>query len=348
MWCVAMSEISEGLKYYNFDKAFSYNAVYNFIIGARGLGKTYGAKKQVIKNFISRGDQFIYLRRYRTELVGRGTFFADIAHEFPDYMFRVDGSRAQIAKAPESDKAKPKWETMGYFIALSNAQAQKSVAYPKVKIIIFDEFIIEKGMVQYLPNESKAFNDFFSTVDRWQDKTRVLFLANAVSVTNPYFLAYEIRPDGEIEYLKIANGFILVHFADSAEFSKGVYRTRFGQFIEGSEYAEYSVGSQFSDNHDRMLGFKPSEARYYCTIETKYGYFSVWIDYSGPFYYIQGKRPKKGETVYTLLPEKMGDGKLLMVYSDKIMQYLRASFKNGKVWFDTPTSRTAFTEVFKR
>ena len=36
--------------YYSFNKILSYNAVINMVMGARGLGKTYGAKRMVIKN----------------------------------------------------------------------------------------------------------------------------------------------------------------------------------------------------------------------------------------------------------------------------------------------------------
>jgi len=341
---------SAPLAYYNFDRVYSYNAAYMYVIGARGLGKTYGAKKRVIKNYIAKKEQFIYLRRYSTELKGRITFFADIAHEFPEWNFRVHGSVAQIAKASTGDETgkKRKWETIGYFVQLSNAQAQKSVAYPAVTTIIFDEFIIEKSALHYLPNEAKAFNDFYSTVDRWKDKTRVLFLANAVSIMNPYFLEYKIMPNEKTgEILTAMDGFIVAHFADSAEFATGVYKTKFGKFIQGSEYATFSVGSEFLDNNGRMLGTKPPEAKYYCSIETKQGTFSVWIDYRGPFYFIQEKRPKT-EMLYTMVPELMESGKYLMVYSDKVVQYLRSAFKGGKVWFDTPKARNAFTEIFKR
>ena len=81
--------------YYSFSRVLSYNGVYNMVMGARGLGKTYGAKKIVIKNAIEKGQQFIYLRRYKTELRGRNSFFTDIQHEFPDEQFRVEGPYAQ-------------------------------------------------------------------------------------------------------------------------------------------------------------------------------------------------------------------------------------------------------------
>jgi len=339
--------MSDTLPYYNFDKVYSFNSTYMFVIGARGLGKTYGAKKRVIADAIKRGDQFVYLRRYSTELRGRRTFFADVGDEFPDYDFRVDGQVAQMSPTSEKGKKHRQWDTIGYFVQLSNAQAQKSVAYPRVRTIIFDEFIIEKGALHYLPNEAKAFNDFYSTVDRWKDKTRVLFLANAVSIMNPYFLEYNIRPEADTQVIRAHDGFIVAHFADSSEFATGVYKTKFGKFIQGSEYANYSVASEFSDNNDRMIKFKPSEAKYYCSIETRTGVFSVWIDISGPFYFIQEKRPKQ-EMIYTFVPEYMEEGKYLITYSEKIVQYLRSAFKGGKVWFDTPKARNAFTDIFRR
>src|SRR5699024_6382093 len=332
--------------YYSYDKIYSYNAAFMFVIGARGLGKTYGAKKKVINNYLKNGEEFTSLRRYNTELKDRATFFSDIQNEYPDYMFRVHGSYAQMAEYEENPK-KAEWETIGYFVSLSTAQSKKSVAYPAVTTIIYDEFIIEKGSLRYLPNEARAFNEFYSTVDRWQDKTRVLFLANAVSIMNPFFLEYDIKPDQVGEFAKFADGFIATHFADSKHFASEVYKTRFGKFIKDTEYATFSVGSQFGDNHERMLSFKPSNAKYYCSIETLHGTFSLWVDYTIPLYYVQDKRPKD-EILYTFMPEKMDNDKILLSYSDKVAQYLRSAFKTGKVFFSSPQSRNAFVELFKR
>jgi hypothetical protein len=339
---------SVGLRYYNFDTLFSYNGVYNFLVGARGLGKTYGAKKQVIKNFLRRGEQFIYLRRYKDELkTSKASFFADIEHEFPNYDFRVNAFQAEMATSETRGKKQRDWVPMGWFVPLSTAQSLKSVAFPKVTMIIFDEFIIEKGTIHYLPNEATAFTNFFSTVDRSKDKTRVLFLANSVSIMNPYFLEYDIKPDQVGEFVRKYNGFVVCHFADSAEFAKGVYRTRFGQFIQNTEYADYAIGNEFQDNNDNLIGLKTSKAKYTYSIETKNGTFSVWIDWDGPYYFIQEKLPKQ-QTLFTIMPERMKDGKILTSYNDKMVQLLRTAFRNGNAYFDTAKSRNAFIEIFKR
>ena len=338
------------MHFYNFDKLMSYNGVWNFLCGARGLGKTYGAKIKAVKAAIHKGEQFIYMRRYKEELrKSKDAFFADLDAEgaFPDWDFRIHGSLAQKSHVNLRDDKKRQWDTIGYFIPLSSAQGVKSVAYPLVTTIIFDEFILEKGLTHYLPNEAEIFTNFYSTVDRYKDKTRVFFLANAVSINNPYFLTYRIKPDEVGEFHRTHDGFIVCHFADSADFKNDVYKTRFGRFIQDTEYANYAVGSEFKDNHDGLVQFKPSEAVYFYTLETANGTFSVWLDWGSQTYYIQSKRPKQ-EKIMTLLSEKMVEGKTLLFTNDKLIQDMRTAFRNARVYFDSAQARNSFIEIFRK
>ena len=54
--------------FYDFNKLLSYNALLNFVIGERGVGKSFGAKKFVISDYLKSGNEFVYIRRYKTEL----------------------------------------------------------------------------------------------------------------------------------------------------------------------------------------------------------------------------------------------------------------------------------------
>lgn len=339
--------------YYSFEKIDSFNASYNLVAGGRGIGKTYGCKKKVIKNFIRRGEMFIYLRRYKSELVdAKNTFFADVAKEFPEWEFRVNGNQAEIAPADTADMKKRPWQVIGYFVALSTAAFKKSVSYDVVTTIIFDEFIIERGAVTYLPNEEKIFKDFYSTVDRYQDKTRVFFLANAVSISNPYFLAWRIFPDEEGEFVfrsprRSGGYFVVAQFPDSAEFESQVYETDFGQFIAGTEYAEFAISNTFADNNDEMVGEKPSSAKYQFTLETRVSKFSVWYSPRTQLYYALSKLPKS-EIVFVLDAAKMGEGKALIGFSDRPLANLRTAFRTGRIKFDHPATRNSFAEIFKR
>lgn len=61
--------------YYDYGRVLSYHAPWMFVIGARGLGKTYGAKKLVIGDWIKNaGNSFIYAGQRRNRRIrGRGS-----------------------------------------------------------------------------------------------------------------------------------------------------------------------------------------------------------------------------------------------------------------------------------
>ena len=336
------------LPYYNFDKMESFNGIYNMVVAARGNGKTYGRKYKAIRAAIKKGDQFFYLRRFTTELKGVDTFFNDIAIAFPDWDFRVNAGHFEMAPMSTKGEKKRQWQLIGYYGALTQAANFKSMTFPKVKTIIFDEFIIERGFTQYLNDETRKFTDFFNTIDRTMDKTRVWFLANTVSIDNPYFLKYDILPEAGDEFIVKADGFIVCHFVNDDAFKEAVYSTRFGQFIAGTDYAEYAVEGVFRDNHKTHIEDKSPEARYHFTIETRKGSFSVWIDMmAGPLFYLDTFRPKQ-EVLYTMLPERVSEERTYISKSDKISRYLQSAWRTGKMYFDKPPTRNAFLEMMKR
>lgn len=335
--------------YYDYGPLLSHHAEWNFLVGGRGLGKTYGAKKLAIRRAIKSGDMFIYLRRYKEDLSkSRDTFFMDIGHEFPDWDFRVFGSIFQMSPVTAREDKKREWQAIGYAIALSTAQSLKSVAFPRVKLIIFDEFIIEKGVIKYIANEADVFKNFYSTVDRWQDKTTVLFLANAVSIANPYFIRYGIQPEADTEWMKLdvgrAKGYILCHFPDADAFASSVAKTRFGQMIDGTDYAEYAVGNQFADNTLALLGVKNPRARHMFNMETKAGQFSLWHDILIDEYYVHEKLPP-GQRTVTFLVEKMNDDNILLLPSDLITKRIVSAFKHKRVKFENPMVRERWFTV---
>lgn len=336
------------LPWYDFSRLWSFNAYYNVVMGSRGTGKTFGAKVKGIKNAIHKGEEFIYLRRYKDELkFSRDGFFADVVAEgkFPEIDFKVDGNKGLWAPAYTADWDKRPWKVCVHFFALSVGGQIKSQSFPDVTLLIYDEFVIEKGNVQYLDNEVKKFNDFYSTIDRYKGKTRALFLSNSVSIMNPYFLAWNIEPKQDDDWMILKSGFIAVHFHKSAEFQEAVFATPFGKFIQGTEYADYAVGNQFLDNNDLMIASKTPEARYRWTLETLHGgYMSLWYDRQAYCWYAQRKRPK-AEDIHTLDPAKVSPHKTLLINSDKHFSLVKTAFRHGRLFFDSPQTRNAFREV---
>ena len=344
---------SSRLPWYDFSRLWSFNGYYNMVLGARGTGKTFGAKIKGIKDAINRGHEFIYLRRYKDEIkFAKDGFFADVVAEnmFPGIDFKVDGNKGYWDYAnhsngePKKDRDRD-WKVCVHFFALSVGGQIKSQSFPNVKLIIYDEFIIEKGNVQYIGNEVKKFMDFYSTIDRYRGDTRALFLSNSVSIMNPYFLAWEIEPrDGE-DWMILNDGFIVVHFHKSEQFSAAVMGTPFGRFIANTEYADYAVSNTFADNHDVMVAPKPPSAQYRFTLETVHGgVMSVWLDRDTRSWFAQRKRPKK-EHILTLNTNNVSPKKTLVFANDLELSTIKTAFRHGKLWFDTSQTRNAFREL---
>lgn len=55
-------------KFYDAPKTISYNADLTMIITMRSYGKTYGFIKEAIKDYLRDRSQFVFVRRYNTEL----------------------------------------------------------------------------------------------------------------------------------------------------------------------------------------------------------------------------------------------------------------------------------------
>lgn len=334
-------------KFYDYQPILSRNGTYNFIVGGRGIGKTYGFKYFAIRQYLKKHEQFMYLRRYKLELKSLDGYFDDIVDRFPDWEMRRHGPVAEIRRTGTKQ-----WHTMGFFKALSVSSSEKSVPYPNVHWIHYDEFIVdETGMHRYLNNETTVFNDFYQTIDRWQDRTRVFFTANAVSIMCPYLVEYDLIPQvgKNREWERRYNGFVVANYPNSNEFANAAMKTKFGKFVEGSAYADYAVGNVFADNNDALI-IKPPKNKYFLIrIKGRHFPFNVWYlpDYSnnGRAFYIDLK--KNGAKTYVIDFEDMGEGKEMIEKSSPVIRWLKNSYMKGSVYFSEPKARNAFSEVFR-
>jgi hypothetical protein len=259
--------------FWNPHEILSYNALFNFVTGNRGAGKTYGSKKLGIKHFKKKGRKFIYLRRYKSEFDDFGNFFADVSQEFPDDEFEVKGKKLFI-----------NGECCGYGVALSTALTKKSVSYHDVDYIIYDEFVIDSKVIHYLNNEVNQFLEFYETVARMRDNVRVLFLSNAVTVVNPFFLYWNMKPKPNQRFTRFGH-MILENVKDQA-FIDAKYKTKFGQIIKGTTYGNYAVENEFLKDNMNFVEKKTGDARHEFSILYNHYIYGVWADYKTGLIYV--------------------------------------------------------------
>ena len=337
--------VSNESMYWDSQNLVSRNAMFNFTCGGRGVGKTFDFKVKRIRHFLKTSKQFIYLRRYKTEFMDKDTFFDDVLFKFPNQEFRVEGMRGFIRDVVEDGEKEKPWRLLCRFVCLSNALTKKSVPMPEVDWIGFDEFIIDKGSLHYLKNEVKAFLDYYVTVDRFQDRVKVMFMANAVSIVNPYFLYYGINPRRNQQFISIKDGFGCCEMVRSEKFQKHVDTTRFGRAMQGTSYYEYAVGNQFADNNNMFILKKPKRAEFYYAFKFDERTVGVWVDYQGGCYYVCGKYPKDA-LVYALTKSDMAPNLLMIEKSNVVMKSLLKLFMQGSVFFDTVRTREFCNDVF--
>lgn len=285
-------QLTQDEMYWNIDRTATHNCLFNFIVGNRGGGKSYGGKGWVLKKFIKNGEQFIYVRRHEEELTETiSKFFADISREFPDYEYNRIGNVLYFRKML-ADGENRKWtedDVCGYAIQLSTATKKKSIPFPKVTTILVDEFLLEETRSQqYLSNEVGAFMELYETIARpgtdHPDVT-VWFLGNAISITNPYFVEFNLKLPNRIDkngkrIWKHPNGDILVEFVKNEKFVKAKEASRFGKMINGTKYAAYSIHNEFLLDDDTFIEKRSKKAKHSFNFNYKNKTYGVWYDYT--------------------------------------------------------------------
>lgn len=328
--------------YYDYAPVLSYGkAMFIFIIGERGVGKTYGAKKWCINKFIKRQEQFIYLRRYKTELKESAgdtdKFFKALYKEFPDHKFKISGSKILC-----DDK------TIGYTMALSTANILKSTSFDDVTTIIFDEFIIDKGCYHYLQNEVEQLLELVETVARLRD-IRVIFLGNAVSITNPYFIYFNLSlPYGKtIKTFK--DGLILVNYIKNEKYRKVKHESNFGKLISGTNYSKYAIDNEFLRDSKAFIGKKTATSTPFFTLVYKNNTFGFWIDNKTSHMYVSNDYDPTNPTKFTVNTDDHNEQTLLLTLrSSAYFKAVISHFRMGILFFENQQIKGIVMQVIEK
>lgn len=262
--------------FYNLDRVLSYNAFLNVIIGERGVGKTYSSKKYVINRFLKKHKQFVYIRRYETDLMESvGTtddnkFFEQVREEFPDHTFEIRKSK-KVRKLIIDKKV------CGYALPLSSADSLKSSTYENVDTIIYDEFMLKEGSSQhYLRNEPELILDIVETVARLRD-VKIFLLGNAISSTAPIMSYFDLTLPYNSDIKLFKDGLILVNYIKNEPYREFKKQTKFGKLIEGTRYSKYAIDNEFLTDSKSFIR-KKSESKFYFIFTLNNKDYGVWRD----------------------------------------------------------------------
>lgn len=337
--------------YYNYDKISGYNAIFNFIITERGLGKTYGAIVKAIKNFIKNGDHFIYLRRYKSELTNAVPHIFDAIiknKEFPDYNLIVEANKFFI-QPKELEGEKGSKIEFGRAIALSTANILKSTNFSEVTIIIFDEFLLSGGVYHYLKNEVETLLDVVETIGRLRDNIKVFFLGNMTSLTNPYFAYFQLQLPHNSEFKTFRDGSIVVNYAKNSAYREVKKASRFGKLIDGTHYASYAIDNNALMDNDNFIAKKDGNCKNFSVIKIRNVKYGIWRSKVDGKFYVSLDYDPNNPCVFTF--NNMDHDENTVLDNAKKSVWFRAVIDNyrvGNLWFENQNIKNEFLTILAK
>lgn len=263
-----MSRIYLDSGYLNLHEMLSRNLPFNFAVGGRGTGKTYGSLCECLDT----RRTFLLIRRTQAQ--------ADIITrpEFSPFKRICDDRSLKITCSPvtkynsafyyykdgKDGKMIPDGPPIGYSAALSTFSNIRGFDASDVDLMIFDEFIPERHE-RPIKNEFEALMNCYETVNRNRElqgkkPVQLLCLANANDVANPVFIGFnlvkkatEMLEKNREVYQDNGRG-ICLYMLQHSPISESKRNTVLYRATAGTRFAEMALDNRFSFNDMGNIG----------------------------------------------------------------------------------------------
>lgn len=284
-----------------------------FVVGARGIGKTYG----FIKYFVERGIPFIYMRRTQIETDLQGDerttslkkIFNDLGITDLEYKPAGKGKLHVINQIITDQEGNQTRRNICMCVPMSTMAGIRGFDFSDYQYGIYDEFITEPH-VKALRQEGNAVAAAYETINRNREiegypAFKLFCLANSLNIANDVFMVFGLiepaealinAPDEKMIYRR-QNILLIIpknspisrkkestalYSEVSEEYAKMAIRNEFilNDFtyvkkLNLNEYkCKFNVGSLFIYEHK-------NKREYYCTFtrgETKIRYTDSYAD----------------------------------------------------------------------
>jgi hypothetical protein len=269
-------------------------------------------KEYAIKKFIKSGEQFIYLKRHKTDLKDVSDYFNELSLKYSKHKLRVKGKEFWIDD-----------QLAGWAIPLSAWQSEKSNEYPNVTTIIFDDFLNpEPYFGKYLRNEPNNLLNFMDTVIRTRENVKCFCVAHSNEIVNPYFIYFGLIPNTYKQFN--LNDDICI------------------EFLEPNDLYNMKDGKTFIDE-------KPIQPIFLFTVSYKGEKFGCWYDGTMQRLFLSYLYKTDSNKILDVMNmEKFKDHVYLEDYKTEFtIRKLFDLFKQGNAVFHDTYVRAIFYEIFK-
>lgn len=233
--------------YYNALKLMSYNAIFNFVDGARNIGKSTGFKIRSIRRAYKKGKATYWLRRYDDEVKQTCDKFLNakllkllnmtVYHkkDNPDGTIKREGRKIYVKNRAG------KWVIAVQFICLSDAAKYRSADDDAFDSLVFDEYTTTAARYAYYRgDEVQDFIDLYISLKR-ENKLICYFLGNKETTLNPYKRFFNMHPlpltwQGIKRYRR---GSIIVQQVNDVLNADIAYNEKLREALTGTRYLSY-------------------------------------------------------------------------------------------------------------
>lgn len=350
------------MKFYDWNKTLSYDAPVTMIVGARGVGKTFGLREQMLRDFFKGEWRHVEVCRYAKQVSATCNGYFDkvasctndkaLKRKLENCKFRYSGRYCYICRNP-NDKKK-NWELILTVVALTNAQELKKQTFNHVKRIVMDEAILERNdrFHRYLPNEYATWVNLMDTITRQQPgsetDSRIYLLGNACDLVNPYFSNFEIYDEPRHGYSWHLGKLVLLHYPDSGEYgSRKRAETVAGRLAVGTTEEESSIDNKFNSNSRKFVGKKPKNAFLEYVVSYRNERFAIFSSYDNDHMFVTTKVPKNlnGAPVFALTNRDNKPNYIVAKRANKPLNSLIDLYCLGIVKFDSPSTYERFNDI---
>ena len=340
-------------KYYSLKSILKTNSTYNVIIGERSNGKTYACLKHGIEQYFKEGSQMAIIRRWQTDIRGSRASEIFAALLSNDEVYKISKGKYQgiyyyggkYYLCNYDDNGKPIYsdnDIIAYPFSLSDTEHNKSISYPKIKTIIFDEFITRQV---YLPDEFILFMNTISTIVRNRTDVKIFMLGNTVNKYCPYFNEMGLKDihkqeQGTIDVYRYGNSELKV----VVEYCKSMGKSKSNNFyfaFNNPKLEMIKTGAWELDIYPHLpVKYKPKNILFTYFIEYEKQLFQcniILVD-NNLFTYIhrkstEFKKPDK-DLIYTLeYNSKMNYNRNILKPRNKLEQKIKEFFIYDKVYY---------------
>jgi hypothetical protein len=340
-------------KFYRLDKINKYKATYNVIFGERSNGKTYALLEESLRRYFIDKSQMAYVRRWKEDIIGKrasGIWNAvnvnGLVEKYSNGEFtgvHYYASRFYLCNYDENGKAiYHDSNVLGHTFALSDGEHNKSISFPHINTIMFDEFLTSK---LYLQDEFVHFMNTVSTIVRKREGVKIYLLGNTVNRYSPYFNEMGLKhilkmEQGTIDIYKYGNSKLTVAVEYCADTSTTKDSNHYFAF-DNPKLEMITSGAWELNMYPHLpYKYKPKDVLFTYFIEYNDQLFQAEIvsldEITFTYIHVKTTEIKNPDTdlIYTLdyIP-KMNHNRSILKPINQIQEKVLWYFKTGRVFY---------------